>query len=81
MIADLWILQFRREEEWFLFGVSHPFDEAVLRLDEVRGRLSEFEWRVISQTTGGLFHDRGTLPRPERGDITPMRDFIEGGDD
>jgi hypothetical protein len=68
MIADLWILQFRRDAQsaWLPFGLPHTFDEAVLRLDEVRVRLYDLEWRLMNHTTGGLLHDRRLDPAGNR---------------
>jgi hypothetical protein len=61
-MSNLWILQFRRDQQadWLPFGLVHPFDEARGRLDEARVRLSHSEWRLINATTGGLLHDRLT---------------------
>jgi hypothetical protein len=59
-IANRWILQFKRDQQsgWLPFGLPHSFDEGAVRLDEVRVRLSDSEWRLVNVTTGGVLHDR-----------------------
>lgn len=59
-IADKWILQFRwsQHDPWMDFGLPHPFDEGVRRLDDVRVRLADCTWQLVNVTTGGVLHDR-----------------------
>lgn len=64
IVENKWILEFRRDERapWLPFGLPHDFDSANVRLDDVRARMTDSEWRLVNCSTGGLYHGRPDHP-------------------